>query len=102
VVLLRLRTSASICCRIEIEEGSGRCASARERKRDQNRAVVLYAGDGFVLERLQHCGSPVRNRSGLVASRAGERKGDGGGGYGLLIAAGMRRLEWGVKELKRD
>jgi hypothetical protein len=63
--------------------------------------VVLYAGDGIVLERLQHCGSPVRNRSGLVASRAGERKGNGGGGYGLLIAAGMRRLEWGVKELKR-
>jgi hypothetical protein len=70
--VLRLRTSTSISCRIEIEEGSGRCASARERKGGRNRAVVLYAGDGIVLERLQHCWPPVRNRSGLAASRAGE------------------------------
>jgi hypothetical protein len=57
--------------------------SARERKGNQNRAVVLYAGDGIVLERLQHCGSPVRNRSGLAASSAEREERGERGEWGL-------------------
>jgi hypothetical protein len=64
---LRPWAGCSIPCDKIKENGSGRCASARERKGDRNRAVVYYDGDGIVLERRQNCGPPVRNRSGLAA-----------------------------------
>jgi hypothetical protein len=45
--------------------------------------------------------TPARNSVGLAASRAGVRKGDGGGGHGLLIGAARDRNGRGFKELKR-
>jgi hypothetical protein len=86
--VLRVSSRELVWLQNKARKGSGRCVSARERKRDQYRAEVLYAGDGIVLERPQHCGSPVRNRSGLAASSA-EREGRGERGEGRLYRGGI-------------
>jgi hypothetical protein len=59
-------------------------------------------GSGGIEEIRRWClQTPAWNLRSLAASWARERRGKGRGGHGLLIAAGMRRLSQGVKELKR-
>jgi hypothetical protein len=60
--------------------------------------------DGVGIERrcLQRLRTPASNLRSLAASWARGRRGKGRGGYGLLIAAGMRRLRQGVMELKGE
>jgi hypothetical protein len=52
-------------------------------------------------EGRRHPQAPTRNFIGLTASRAGGRKGDGGGECGLLIGTEGRRLRQGVIGIKR-
>jgi hypothetical protein len=57
--------------------------------------------DGVGIERrcLQRLRTPASNLRSLAASWARGRRGKGRAGYGLLIAAGMRRVRQGVMEL---
>jgi hypothetical protein len=67
--------------------------------------LVGRGSTGFAVVGGFHRGCPQGLRSpaidsGSLGARFGEgRRGKWRGGYGLLIAAGMRRLKWGVKEL---
>jgi hypothetical protein len=61
-----------------------RCARKREKVQEGKEGLGLtYAAD-FERERLQMRQTPARNSAGLAASRAGGRKGDGGGRPGIL------------------
>jgi hypothetical protein len=58
---LRLRTGCSIPCVKIKDEGSGRCAGAREREGDRNRAAgdLVIVGIGGALR--QYLRTPMRN-----------------------------------------
>jgi hypothetical protein len=92
-----LETDASVRCEVGQAEGIVRCARKREKGQEGKEGLGLtYAAD-FVRRRLQMRRTPARNSAGLAASRAGGRKGDGGGGHGLLIGVGTGTKRAGSK-----
>jgi hypothetical protein len=88
---LRPWTGCSNPCDKNKEEGSERCASAREGEGDRNRVAGDLVVVGIERERPQIRRAPTRNISVLAASRAGGRKGDGGGVMGPFICVVRRR-----------
>jgi hypothetical protein len=96
---LRVAMVASTCGAFVQKGGISRIPRVRERGQGQ-RGGSGYRGYAEIGDSLrQVCASPARNSAGLAASHAGGRKGDGGGGHGLLI--GMARGRNG-QVLKRN
>jgi isopentenyl diphosphate isomerase/L-lactate dehydrogenase-like FMN-dependent dehydrogenase len=90
-VEVRSRRVGSVHCEKNKEEGSERCASAREGEGDRNRAAGDLVVVGIERKRPQIRRAPTRNFSVLAASRAGGRTGDGGGVMGPFIGVVRRR-----------
>jgi hypothetical protein len=105
---LRVAMVASTCGAFVQKGGIRRISKVRERGQGQRGGSGSPVDDEFVRRCLQTCGPPTRNSSVLAASRAEERKGDGGGGHGLLIGVGVgtkragnkREFNWGGELLR--
>jgi hypothetical protein len=81
---LRPWTGCSISCDKIKEEGSGRCASAREREGDRNRAAGDLVIVGIGLARRQYCGSPAKNSDSLAAQSVWKQREEGEEREGVL------------------
>jgi hypothetical protein len=65
-----------------------------EETRGESAGELTRAGIGH--EHQQKWWAPARDSAGLAASRVGGRKGDGGGGHGLLIGVGVGKKRPGI------
>jgi hypothetical protein len=79
-----------------------RCARKRGERSGGKGGAWPHLRCRFRAETLQMRRIPARNFTGLAASRAGGRKGDGGGVLGLLIGVARGRNGRAInRELKR-
>jgi hypothetical protein len=105
---LRPWTGCSIPCDKIKEEGSGRCASAREREGDRNRAAGDLVIVGIGGAHRQYLRASTRNSATASWCPRRRGKGDQRGGVGLFIGvagasikAGSKRIEEGRELLLR-